>query len=177
MKNQLLLLLTILSMKAYCQEKQRVLLASTNFNIPLLQFTPIKDDLTKKGDVSFFNSVGAGIGISFADLTYSTNTKGDTATIETKNKLGIQTGFLFASNSSDVNKTNKFAWTMSLVLLDFQVGYGYELGTLGLNQKRNFFILSYNIPLSKLTTGGSYIFKNKSTKGRVLDVNKKGFFN
>ena len=171
-----LLMLTISSMASFGQERRRVLVASTNFNIPLVQFTPLKDDNTKKGDVSIFNSVGAGIGISLADLSISKNAQNDTLNIETKNKIGIQTGFLFAANSSDANKTNKFAWTMSLIILDFQVGYGYEFGTIGVKQKRNFFMLSYNIPLSKLTRGGSYIFRNKNEKSPVMDFNRKGFF-
>ena len=176
MKTKLFLItLIFISVKVYSQERKRVLLASTNFNIPLVQFTPIKDDKTKKGDVSFFNSVGAGVGVSLADLTFSKNASGDTINAETKNKIGIQTGFLFAANGSDANKTNKLAWTMSLAILDFQIGYGYEFGTLGTSQKRSFFMLSYNIPLSKLSEGGSYIFRHKLAK-RGLDENPKGYF-
>lgn len=162
--------------KANAQNEKKVLMASTNFNIPMVQFTPITGSTsTKKGDVAFFNAVGAGVGISYADLQLIKNSKGDSIVQESKNKIGFQTGFLFSSNSSSSSNSNKFAWTMSLVILDFQIGYGYEFGTIDTNQKRNFFMLSYNIPLSKLTKGGSYVFRSKKS-GRLQSKNDSPFF-
>lgn len=168
-------LLLVSTMTSFSQTKSSAIIASSNFNIPMVQFMPTKSVDNKKGDVAFFNSIGAGIGISIADLEKYTDSVTKKEITEMKNKIGFQTGFLFSANSSDELNKNKFAWTISLVLLDFQIGYGYEFGTISENQNRNFFNLSYSIPLGKLTKGGSYVFRMK-TQNKTFEKVEKGYF-
>lgn len=135
---------------------------STNFTIPIIRFNPIDKNSSgaptdKKGNVSFFNSIGAGIGYYWGRLTEVTDGSGKVINTEMNNTFGFQTGFLFAANASASNNTNIFAWTFGISLLNFQLGYGYEFGTVGSNEKRGFLTLAYGIPVSKLVNGGFYV--------------------
>ncbi|MDR6563558.1 MULTISPECIES: hypothetical protein [unclassified Arcicella] len=139
---------------------------STNFTIPIIRFNPIDEASTgaptdRKGNVSFFNSIGAGVGYYWGRLTEVTDANAKVISTEMDNTFGIQTGFLFAANSSNGNNANIFAWTIGISLLNFQIGYGYEFGTVGTNEKRGFVTLAYGIPVSKLIRGG--FFKVKKT--------------
>jgi hypothetical protein len=90
------------------------------------------------------------------------------------NVFGVQTGFLFAANASDANNSNIFAWTLGFSLLNFQVGYGYELGTVNANDKRGFLTVAYGIPVSKLIKGGAFVLrKNEIVK---KDKTRSRFF-
>lgn len=140
---------------------------STNFTVPIIRFNPIDKKSTgaptdRKGNVSFFNSIGAGVGYYWGRLTEVTDVNGKVINTEMDNTFGIQTGFLFAANSSGTNSSNIFAWTFGISLLNFQIGYGYEFGTVNANEKRGFLTLAYGIPISKLMRGGFYKVK-KST--------------
>jgi hypothetical protein len=106
------------------------------------------------GNVALFNSVGAGIAFNYGRLTITQGANGSQPTQEFVNRLGFQIGCLFAANSSAQNNANVFAPTFSITALNFQVGVGYELGTVGTNDTRFFFTLAYGIPLSKLIPGG-----------------------
>ncbi len=141
---------------------------STNFTIPIIRFNvidPAKVRTSDKlGNVSFFNSIGAGIGYYFGRLTETTDDKGEVINTELNNTFGIQTGFLFAANSNSSSQNNIFAFNISMSLLNFQVGYGYELGTVGTNEKRGFMTLAYGIPLYKLAKGGFYTVAKSSVE-------------
>jgi len=161
----------------YCQSEKeyKAQVISTNFTIPIIRFNFLaKDPINtenKKGNVSFFNSVGAGIGYYWGRLTEVTDNSGKVISTEMNNTFGFQAGFLFASNSSSSNNTNIFALTLAMSLLNFQIGYGYELGTLGTSEKRGFLTLAYGIPISKLIKGGFYVRK----KSDALTGNKSYF--
>lgn len=148
---------------------------STNFTIPIIRFNVIDkksngapDD--RKGSVSFFNSIGAGIGYYWGRITEVTDKDGKVISSEMDNTFGIQAGFLFAANSSGSNNTNIFALTAGISVLNFQLGYGYEFGTIGVNDKRGFMTLAYGIPVSKLIRGGFY--KVKSSELSSAQKNK-----
>ena len=150
---------------------------STNFTVPIIRFNPIDKNsqgapTDKKGNVAFFNSIGAGIGYYWGRLTEITDVNGKVINTEMDNTFGFQTGFLFASNSSGTNNTNIFAWTFGISLLNFQLGYGYEFGTINANEKRGFLTLAYGIPVSKLVRGG--FFKVKRSTLTVAQL-EKGF--
>jgi len=137
---------------------------STNFTVPIIRFNPIDKNSSgapsdKKGNVAFFNSIGAGVGYYWGRLTTVTDNNSKVISTEMNNTFGIQTGFLFASNSSGSNNTNIFAWTLGISILNFQFGYGYEFGTVGSNEKRGFLTVAYGIPVSKLLNGGFYVRK------------------
>ncbi|WP_160114578.1 hypothetical protein [Aquimarina sp. AU474] len=142
----------------------KAIIWNTNFNVPIARFNFAKDDSEKRGDILLFSSVGAGFGISSGRMTETRDENGDLISNEFENSIGLHLGFLFSASTGDDNK-NVFAPTISLSLLDFQLGYGYELGTTTINQQRNFITLGYGIPLYKLTRGKfRYLHRGKPTK-------------
>lgn len=152
---------------------------NTNFTIPIARFNLTKSDgeTSKQGDILLFNSIGAGVGISWGELEKTTDANGETINTEFTSTVGIHLGVLFSagSNNSAENK-NVFAPTISLSLLDFQLGYGYEMGTLAPNQKKGFFTVAYAIPLSKLVKGKYYILassKGYNSKNPLKDKKAK----
>lgn len=122
---------------------------STNFNIPLIRFNLIRADNFKKGDLLIFSSIGAGIGKSWGHLERTRDNRGEIVNEEFSSTFGIHLGALFSASSGEDNK-NVFAPTFNLSILDFQIGTGFELGTILPNQRRLFITLSYGIPLYKL---------------------------
>lgn len=151
---------------------------STNFTIPIIRFNIIDKKSTgaptdRKGNVSFFNSIGAGIGYYWGRITDVTDKDGKVINSEMNNTFGVQLGFLFAANSSGSNNSNIFALTAGISLLNFQLGYGYEFGTIGANDKRGFMTLAYGIPVSKLIKGGFYTVKKSSAL--TAEQKKRGF--
>lgn len=152
---------------------------STNFTVPIIRFNLIDKHqagapLDRKGNVSFFNSIGAGVGYYWGRLTEVTDAQGKVINTEMDNTFGIQLGFLFASSSSGNNNTNIFALTGGISILNFNLGYGYELGTLSQYEKRGFITLAYSIPISKLIRGGFYIMSKSSLSA---EQQSKGFPN
>lgn len=150
---------------------------STNFTIPIIRFNSLDKNSSgaatdRKGNVSFFNSIGAGLGYYWGRLTEVTDVNGKIINTEMDNTFGLQTGFLFAANSSGGNNANVFAWTFGISILNFQIGYGYEFGTIGINEKRGFLTLAYGIPVSKLIRGGFYKVKKSTLTVEQLE---KGF--
>lgn len=144
--------------------KYSATLLNTNFTIPIARFNLVTDETdTKMGDILLFNSIGAGIGLSTGTYEKTTDAKGETINTEFTNSFGIHFGVLFSAGSTDTANKNIFAPTLSLSVLDFHFGYGYELGTIEINQKRSFFTIAYAIPISKLINGKYYIFQ--STQG------------
>ncbi|NNV53964.1 hypothetical protein [Limnovirga soli] len=135
---------------------------NTNFVVPIIRFNTVsKDgaDNNQKGNISFFNSIGAGISINWGRLELTTDADKKIINREMNNTFGLQLGLLFAANSSTENNTNIFAPTFSVSLLNFQVGCGYELGTISTKENRFFYTLAYGIPVSKLVKGGFFVWK------------------
>lgn len=140
---------------------------TTNFVVPLVRFNILEkgSQNTAIGNVALFNSVGAGINFGYGTLTETT----DAATGEKdqvfSNKIGLQIGVLFAANANAGNNANVFAPTLSLSFLNFQIGGGYELGTVGTGETRFFATVAYGIPLAKLVDGGYWrLWKQKQPK-------------
>ena len=151
---------------------------TTNFTVPLLRFNRL--DATgraiegRMGNVAFFNSIGAGIGISGGTLKIVTDDQSRIIDREMINTLGFQLGFIFSANSSAGTNQNVFAPTIGITILNFQIGYGYELGNRGQNVHKGFYTLAYGIPVSKLIRGGFYVYRR--TQDPVKN-NASGFLN
>lgn len=140
--------------------RYKVTILNTNFTIPLARFNFVTDNSNlKKGEIILFNSVGAGIGISLGEIEKTTDATGTTINTDFTNTFGIHLGVLFSSGKDGSEQKNIFAPTLSLSILDFQLGFGYELGTTIETQKKGFITLAYAIPLSKLVKGKYYVFK------------------
>lgn len=133
---------------------------STNFSIPLVRFNFVEGDGQKQGDILLFNSIGAGIGIYGGRLERTRDKDGDIINEEFSNRLGASIGAIFSAGTGDDVK-NVFAPVLNVALLDFQIGFGVELGQLAPNQKREFVTLSYSIPLYKLLKKSYYLWLNK----------------
>lgn len=152
--------------------KSRIL--NTNFSIPIARFNFLKNDDSKKGDITLFNSIGAGFGISAGEFKVVRDENGEIINEEFTNTFGLHVGFLFSAGSGD-DIINVFAPMVTLSLLDFQIGLGRELGTITENQKRTFVTLAYAIPLYKLKKGGYWIW-TKATEpiNDAKDANIQG---
>ncbi|UNY98281.1 hypothetical protein MQE36_14460 [Zhouia spongiae] len=151
--------------KAGTTREYRAQVISTNFTVPMVRFNFIDSTTDEtKGNVTFFNSIGAGINYSFMGrLSETRNEYSEVINREHHNIIGVQAGFLFSAKTGDA-PTNIFALTAGLNILDFQIGYGYELGTIEPNQKRGFITIAYSIPISKLMDGGFFILNQKNLK-------------
>jgi hypothetical protein len=149
---------------------------TTNFTVPLLRFNQLnkagRDQEGRTGNVAFFNSIGAGISITGGTLRIITDDEGNVIDREMINTIGVQLGFLFAANSATGSNQNVFAPTISLSILNFQMGYGIELGNRGVNERKGFFTLAYGIPVSKLIRGGFYVFRRTP---EPIKGNARGF--
>jgi hypothetical protein len=151
--------------------KFRATVLSTNFTVPLvrvnfLERTP--SNPTSLVSTSFLNSAGAGINISRGEIDQTIDGNNNVASTSYYNDWGFQVGFLFAANSSSGTSTTTtgsatttatpsnsvFAIAAGFSILNFQLGVGYELGTLAAAQKRGFLAISYAIPISSLIKGG-----------------------
>lgn len=142
--------------------KYKATIWNTNFSIPIARFNFTKnDDNNKFGDIQMFNSIGAGFGKSWGTMTDFRDENGDLENSDFANSFSIHGGFLFSAG----NEQNVFAPVLTFGLLDFQLGFGVELGTIQEDQERVFLTLGYAIPLYKLTKG-KYLF---SKKGRILN--------
>ncbi len=170
MRDIFLLLMLSSTILAHCQtdltvtEFKNSKVISTNFTVPLVRFNFVNqtEDSMEKGNVTFFNSVGAGVSYNFGRLFQYQNKENEIVENEFINIIGFQAGFLFSAKTDDP-PTNIFALTAGVTILDFHVGYGYELGTISQNQKRGFITISYSIPVSKLTKAGLFVI-DKGTK-------------
>ncbi len=130
---------------------------NTNFSIPIARFNFSKNDSINKGNIQLFNSIGAGFGVSWGSMTDYRDENGELENSDFANTFSIHGGVLFSAG----NNNNVFAPVLSIGLLDFQLGFGYELGNINDNQKRTFVTIGYAIPLYKLTKG-KYWFLKKS---------------
>jgi hypothetical protein len=150
---------------------------TTNFSVPIVRFNfvnKVPGD-SVKGNISFFNSIGAGIFLSRGRLDETTDANGNVINEDLNNIIGVQVGFLFSANVNGSTTTNIFAPTIGVSILNFQIGYGYEFGTVSQNTKRGFLTVAYAIPVSKLIQGGFYII-NRSNTAVNKAKKKEGFF-
>ncbi|HEY8928865.1 MAG TPA: hypothetical protein VIM55_06725 [Mucilaginibacter sp.] len=143
---------------------------STNFTLPMLRINLLNNNppnnTNSSVSTSFFNSVGAGLNISWGEIKETVGKDGSTASADFSNTIGLELGFLFAANTGsgktdDSDKgsqpNNIFALMGGISVLNFQAGIGHEFGSVPAGQKRTFFTLSYSIPLSTLINGGFHI--------------------
>ena len=143
--------------------KYKATIWNTNFTIPIARFNFTKnDDNNKLGEIQLFNSIGAGFGKSWGTMTDYRDATGNLENSDFANSFSIHGGFLFSAGSDD---NNVFAPVITFGMLDFQIGFGVELGTIKEDQERVFVTLGYAIPLYKLTKG-KYLFVKK---GRILN--------
>lgn len=139
---------------------------NTNFSIPIARFNLVRHDNSKQGDVILFNSIGAGIGLSSGRYEVTRDDTGDIVDEEFSNTFGLHFGVLFSSGTGE-DKKNVFAPVLNLGMLDFQLGVGYELGSLATNQRPFFYTVSYAIPLHKLVKKAFRIYWQAPTPIKV----------
>lgn len=130
---------------------------NTNFSIPIARFNFSENDNLNKGNIQLFNSIGAGFGVSWGSMTDYRDENGELENSDFSNTFSIHGGVLFSAGDNN----NVFAPVLSVGILDFQIGLGYEFGNISENQKRDFVTIGYAIPLYKLTKG-KYWFMKKS---------------
>lgn len=145
---------------------------NTNFTIPAVRFNRVEDDDDKKGTSSYFSSVGAGVSFEWGNLT-RTWANGKRVKEEFANVLGVQLGFLFSAENDEENRSNKFALTGGLNVLDFQLGIGYELGEVPSNQNRTFYTIAYAVPLTAFNSKNNYVIRTWE-RTRTNKVEREG---
>jgi len=152
---------------------------STNFTIPLIRVNFLNkvpgSPSNALASTSFLNSAGAGINYSWGNIEETTDGKGNTLSADFYNEWGVQIGFLFASNSTSGTSTTTnsgsttssttqsstiFALMAGFSVLNFQIGAGYEFGSIAPGQKRTFVTIAYAIPVSTLVNGGYKIIQS-----------------
>lgn len=136
---------------------------NTNFSIPIARFNFSKNDSINKGNIQLFNSIGAGFGVSWGSMTDYRDENGELENSDFANTFSIHGGVLFSAG----NNNNVFAPVLSIGLLDFQLGLGYELGNISENQRRGFVTIGYAIPLYKLTKGKYWFIKKSGIVNEV----------
>lgn len=148
----------------------KVSIISTNFSIPVARLNFTKNTTEKLGDVSLFNSLGAGVGYCWGTLTNTYDENKKIANQDFKNTFGLHLGILFSVDNGE-DKRNIFAPVFNISILDFQLGYGYELGTINTNHTRSFITLSYAIPLHKLSKTGFWVHKASKSYWNQIENN------
>jgi hypothetical protein len=149
--------------------KYKATIWNTNFSVPVARFNFTKDEEgsdTKDGELVLFNSIGAGFGISMGEIKRTRDNNGDIIDEDFTNTFGAHLGVLFSAGSGE-DSQNIFAPNLTLTILDFGIGIGYELGSIKENQEKVFLTISYAIPLYKLTKGKFWIWK--SDEGDSID--------
>lgn len=143
---------------------------NTNFTIPMVRFNIAKgegaDD--REGNVELFNSIGAGISRSKGRITEIRDGNGEIIDTKFENTWGYGFGVLFSASSTEGENRNVFAPMVFLNVLDLQLGYGLELGTRSVGQRRGFFAVAYAIPLYKLFKGNFRVLKKSEPITDVL---------
>lgn len=136
---------------------------NTNFTIPIARFNFSENDNINKGNIQLFNSIGAGFGVSWGSMTDYRDENGELENSDFSNTFSIHGGVLFSAG----NDNNVFAPVLSVGILDFQLGLGYEFGNVSENQKRSFLTIGYAIPLYKLTKGKYWFIKKSGIVNEV----------
>jgi len=150
---------------------------NTNFIVPLVRINMLSNNpqnaTNSNVSTSYFNSVGAGVNYSWGELDETLDKNGNTASADYYNHYGIHAGFIFAANTaagsstttsaSTSNTTTQsgtiFAVVAAFTFYNFQVGTGYDFGSVPVGQKRLFFTLNYAIPVTTFVAGGYKIIK------------------
>ena len=154
-----------------------VLTLNSNFILPITRFNFYTDDANSDyGKLLLFNSLGAGLSLNYGRLTETVEEGSQNENIDQKfaNAIGLQLGVLFSADLSKENPSNVFAPTVSLSILDFQIGWGFELGTRQPIETRHFVTVSYGIPIQKLTKKGTWTLLKWIPQGdsdNVINVN------
>ena len=159
------------SKKAFINTKitYKATIFNTYFTVPIARFNRVTNDDNKEGNVLLFNSVGAGISIKGGRITDIRDSNGELIDTEFSNTYGASLGLIFSAGSTNSEDRNVFAPLLSIDLLDFQFGYGVELGTRELNQKKGFFTVAYSIPLYKLVKGKYRILLKSKILNDVIE--------
>ncbi|HYG49570.1 MAG TPA: hypothetical protein VD905_01655 [Flavobacteriales bacterium] len=153
------------------------------FNLPVLRFNinSFTGSVKDIGTLEYFNSLGAGIAFSFGKINVKSENGSPleqsfdrNKTITMKNIYGASLGVLFSKSDSIGGSRIIIAPNLNFQALDFQIGAGYELGTVTNTAHRWFFTLSYGIPLSKFANTGSYLLTNPTKDDKK--INLKGIF-
>jgi len=148
---------------------------STNFNVPLVRMNFLDNKASGSNalvSTSFLSAAGAGINYAWGEIDQTKDGSGNVASTEFINRFGLQLGFLFAANTAQGSTATTTATTTTtstqssaifaimagISVLNFQLGGGYELGTLSAGQKRGFVTIAYAIPISSLINGGYKIY-------------------
>lgn len=168
------LLLLVGESMAQVKSDSNALIINTNFTIPMVRFNQVINHSDKKGNVVMFRSVGAGFSLNFGSLLELRDTNSNLVNSDFYNKIGLQLGFLFSS-STEENQSNVFALNIALNILDIQFGYGHEYGTVQDDQRREFYTISYAIPLARLTQKGNYVIR-RYKKNRKGTSKSEGYF-
>ncbi len=178
MKKILLLHLVLLSIiPSYAQENWNEGLVqwteegiTTNFIVPITRFSFLKQtaDDQAVGRLLLFNSVGAGVSFQKMKLQkfnigYDISENWVTNMVY---RYGVQLGVLFSTRDSGEEIESRFAPTFGITILDFHIGYGYEMGSRSAKESPHFIAISYGISLSNLNT----ISPNKSYKSTHTSV-------
>lgn len=156
----------------------------TIFNLPVVRYNinSFNGRTDPPGTLEYFNSIGAGFCFSFGRIRVKskndssiTQVFGDDRIVTMKNIVGLSFGALFSKSDSIGGSRVMFAPTINVQLLDFQLGFGYELGSVRNNAHRCFLTVSYGIPLTKLTGAGSLLLSvpRRNDKKRLM---RRSFF-
>lgn len=151
----------------YNVNSYRSLALHTNFTVPIVRFDINDASSTSSayGKVSMFNSVGAGINLSYGRVTEKVptiKTSDDAVERDFANLIAIQGGVLFSVAGDSEEPKNVFSAIIGVTILDFSVGWGYEFGDIPEGLDGHFFTVSYSVPLQKLFNKGYlFIWKKK----------------
>lgn len=147
---------------------------TTNFTVPILRFNLLNkgSQTTSTGNVALFNSVGAGLAVNFGRLTVTKDANGIVTDQEFATRIGLQVGCLFAASNSSSGSANVFAPTLSLTVINFQIGGGYELGDVDKDHSKFFISLAYGIPLAKLVPGAFWKLWQSTDSTNVQKPNR-----
>lgn len=145
-----------LLMKSTIATYKKVIL-NTNFTIPVARFDINKPQYDSsgaligdtKGSISLFSSFGFGVGVCGGRAEVTRDSNGLVIDESFANTFGVYLGVLYQASTGE-NEKNVFAPTLSLSILDIQIGIGYDYGKVPVTQERTFVTVSYGIPLFKL---------------------------
>lgn len=133
-----------------------VSILTTSFVVPAIRFNFQDNNSNRKGTVSAFSTIGAGVAWNAGRLTYVTDHTSQVINADFRNTIGFQIGVLFSA-SSDSTQKNVFAPTVGINVLNFNIGFGYELGDLAAGDKPGFITIAYNISLANLANNAFHI--------------------
>ncbi len=136
------------------ESKPNVTALSTNFILPAVRinrFEKGQESNNSRVSLDFLSSIGVGLNISRGQIQEDGYYK---------SHFGLQVGCLLSKSdkaATDNNSVVTFAPTISLSVLDFQFGWGYDFGNVSSPVKRGFLSLAYGIPLQKLSPKSSIL--------------------